>query len=138
MKPEIRNISYDQTWNLRHQVMWPNESIEYVKLPNDKEGSHFGLFTEEEMVSVVSVFKTGKSAQFRKFATLKSEQGNGYGSKLLNHVFLKLASAGITKIWCNARMDKTHFYQRFGMKQTKKTFYKRGIYYVIMECSTKL
>ncbi|MEO9802513.1 MAG: GNAT family N-acetyltransferase [Reichenbachiella sp.] len=132
---EIRSISYEMTWSIRQAAMWPNESIAYVMLPNDKEGSHFGLFVNDQMVSVISIFITDGHAQFRKFATLDAEQGKGYGSKLLNHIFLELAKSEITKVWCNARADKTDFYERFGMIQTEKRFDKGGINYVIMEKS---
>lgn len=132
---EIRNISYELTWNMRHSVMWPDKNIEYVKLPNDKDGLHFGLFVDDQMISVISLFKTDDNAQFRKFATLKSQQGKGYGSKLLNYVFLQLANSETVKVWCNARVDKTHFYKRFGMSQTENKFNKGGINYVVMEKS---
>jgi predicted GNAT family N-acyltransferase len=130
---EIRNIPYELTWNMRHSVMWPDETIEYVKLPNDKDGLHFGLFVDDQMISVISLFKTGDSAQFRKFATLNSEQGKGYGSKLLNYLFLQVDDSETAKVWCNARADKIHFYKRFGMHQTEKKFIKGGKSYVIME-----
>lgn len=130
---EIRNISYELTWKLRHSVMWPNKNVEYVKLPNDKEGFHFGLFVDDKMISVISLFKTDDSAQFRKFATLNSEQGKGFGSKLLNYVLLQLDNSETVKVWCNARVDKTHFYKRFGMYQTENKFEKGGQNYVIME-----
>ena len=139
---EIRKIHFESTWDLRHKIMWPDRTLDYVKLPNDKHGLHYGLFVNDKMVSIVSAFITNKEAQFRKFATLNDEQGKGYGSKLLNHLFLELASIEITKIWCNARAGKTHFYERFGMVQTERRFEKGGISYVIMEkiikCSLSL
>ncbi len=39
----------------------------------------------------------------------------------------------IDKLWCNARADKTSFYERFGMIQTPKRFIKEGVNYIIME-----
>ena len=113
--------------------MWPDKTIDYVKLPNDKNGLHYGLFVNDKMTAIVSAFITKKEAQFRKFATLNNEQGKGHGTKLLSYLFLELTNIGITKIWCNARADKTSFYERFGMEQTKKRFDKGGISYVIME-----
>lgn len=115
--------------------MWPDKSLDHVKLPNDKHGIHYGLFSDDKMTSIVSAFITDNEAQFRKFATLNDEQGKGYGSKLLNHLFHELAKLEITKIWCNARTDKTRFYERFGMIETKRRFDKGGISYVIMEKS---
>lgn len=132
-KVEIRKIHFESTWDLRHRIMWPDRALDYVKLPNDKHGLHYGLFANDKMTSIVSAFITNKEAQFRKFATLNDEQGKGYGTKLLNHLFLELANIEITRVWCNARTDKTHFYERFGMVQTERRFDKGGISYVIME-----
>jgi len=134
---EIRKITYSSTWAIRHQVMWPDRPIEYVKLPHDKEGQHFGLFIEDEIVSIVSVFLVGKVAQFRKFATLKEEQGKGYGSRLLSYVIEDLISSDIEKIWCNARSNKALYYERFGLRRTNQSFSKGGIDYVIMEMTGK-
>ncbi len=130
---EVKRIPYESTWNIRHEVMWPGQVIDYVKLPNDKNGSHFGLFVNDKLVSIVSAFISGEEAQFRKFATVKEEQGKGYGSKLLTYLMKELTTDRIERIWCNARVDKTGFYERFGMKKTDRSFSKGGIDYIIME-----
>lgn len=132
-KIEIQEIHYKETWDIRHKVMWPNQSIDYVKLSKDPTGLHLGLLVKGKIVSIISVFITGKEAQFRKFATLTEEQGNGYGSKLLEYLMNKLAQMQIMRVWCNARTDKTYFYERFGLTQTNEHFTKGGINYIIME-----
>lgn len=133
MSINITEITAQQTLDLRHSVMWPNKPIDYVKLPKDEKGLHFGLWKNEKLVSVISLFIDGNSAQFRKFATDINEQGNGFGSQLLSHLFEVCKSKNISKIWCNARIDKTSFYERFGMNKTSKTFVKGGLEYVVME-----
>lgn len=90
-------------------------------------------FEEGELKSVVSLFITGDEAQFRKFATFKEEQGKGYGSRLLEEVFLKAKNLGVRKIWCNARENKVSFYQAFNMKKTARVFTKSSTRYVVME-----
>lgn len=130
---EIRKIEASETWDLRHRVMWADKPLDYVKLPNDSEGIHFGLFKNDKLVSVVSLFIVNNKAQFRKLATEIAEQGQGYASKLLARLMQEAEKQQITKIWCNARVDKTKFYQKFGMYQTDKVFTKGGIDYVIME-----
>jgi len=133
ISPLIKTIHYKETWPIRHQVMWPNQPLDYVKLPEDDQGLHFGLFDDDALISVVSLFMDGASAQFRKFATLNEYQGKGLGSQLLSYTFKQAQSQGVNRIWCNARLDKTNFYQRFGMIQTNELFTKGGIEYVIME-----
>ncbi|MGP7816617.1 GNAT family N-acetyltransferase [Niallia sp. 01092] len=130
---EIKRISKEQTWELRHKVMWPNKDIEYIKLANDEESVHFGLFQSDRLVSIITLFIEQDHAQFRKFATLEEEQGKGIGSKLLNHVITEAKKLGVKRLWCNARQNKTSFYQKFGLKETDQVFEKGGISYVIME-----
>ncbi|MFK7972261.1 MAG: GNAT family N-acetyltransferase [Bacteroidia bacterium] len=131
---EIRPIHARETYPLRHRVMWPKKPLDFIMLENDDEGVHFGLFKDASITSVVSIFIDGNDAQFRKFATKTSEQGNGYGSLLLRHVLAYISTKRkVEKVWCNARVDKTSFYERFGMTQTSERFTKAGIHYVIME-----
>lgn len=129
----IQPISPAQTWPIRHLVMWPNQPLEYVMLEEDQHGEHFGLFQNDQLVSIVSVFTEGKEAQFRKFATLQRYQGQGLGTQLLSYVFDEMQNRSISRIWCNARSEKAGFYARFGMRQTDATFQKGGLDYVIMD-----
>ena len=133
MHPIIKAISPQETWPIRHKVMWPNESFEYIKLPTDESGFHFGLWVNEALVSVISLFIEKDIGQFRKFATLVEAQGKGYGSQLLHHLMEMAKEKKVKRIWCNARVTKTAYYAKFGMEVTKKKFIKNGIEYVVME-----
>ena len=130
---KIKQIEPQETLPIRHQVMWPTQPLEYVKLSNDKEGRHYGLFVAEVLVSIISLFNKNKSVQFRKFATLIEYQGKGYGSELLKFVIDLIEKEGHEKIWCNARINKTGYYTKFGLQETNTRFEKGGIEYVIME-----
>ncbi|WP_240472480.1 GNAT family N-acetyltransferase [Tenacibaculum ovolyticum] len=130
---EIKQITATETLEIRHKVMWPNKPLAYVELANDKNGKHFGLFVNEEITSIVSLFTENNEAQFRKFATLIEYQGFGYGTILLNKVINLIEEEKIARLWCNARVEKAKFYERFGLKLTDKKFNKDGIDYVIME-----
>lgn len=131
----IKKIPYQSTWLIRHQVMWPNKPFDYIKLEADEEGLHYGLYIGKELVSIISLFidSSSKEAQFRKFATLEIYQGKGYGTALMKHLFSELAVLNVERIWCNARVNKATFYERFGMIKTEETFVKGGIGYVVME-----
>lgn len=130
---KVIQLTPEQTWPIRHQVMWPDQSIDYVKLPNDPEGNHYGLIIDEKLVSIVSLFELNNEIQFRKFATLPEEQGKGYGSFLLSHALNKNTNKGTQAIWCNARMEKSAYYQKFGLQSTSEIFSKGGVEYVIMK-----
>jgi ribosomal protein S18 acetylase RimI-like enzyme len=129
---EIREIKSEETWEIRHKEMWPEKPLDYVKLPQDQGGIHYGLFVKEELVSIISLFVVGKKAQFRKFATKSAFQGRGFGSSLLRHLIEEVRGLSVEELWCNARKDKAGFYRRFGIEETEETFIKEGQEYVVM------
>ncbi|MGY0038773.1 GNAT family N-acetyltransferase [Pedobacter sp. NJ-S-72] len=129
----IKEVNACETWDLRHRVMWPEKTIDYVKLEEDRYGTHFGLFKGDQLISVVSLFITDQQAQFRKFATDNNVQGQGYGTKLLEHLMNVARHYNVTEIWCNARSEKAPFYKRFGMIEVGEEFSKEGINYVKMQ-----
>ncbi|GBG11060.1 N-acetyltransferase [Paenibacillus agaridevorans] len=133
MDINIRRIDKEQAWLLRHLVMWPEKEFDFIKLDDDGLGKHYGLFEGDELVSVVSLFAQGDQAQFRKFATLATEQNKGYGSRLLSYVIGEAERAGVKRIYCNARVNKVAFYEKFGLRATGSAFSKSGKDYVIME-----
>jgi GNAT superfamily N-acetyltransferase len=129
----IRSISSADTYQLRHQVLWPNKSLEFVKIPEDELGFHFGYFVNNELVSVISLFiNHQRIARFRKFATHPDFQRKGIGGQLLRHVFEKALELNTAQIWCDARLDAKLFYGRFGMMQEEEIFYKGEIPYIKM------
>lgn len=129
----IKKINIEEALNIRHKVMWPEKPLEYVKLPDDDKGEHFGYYVNTKLVSVISVFLSKDKAQFRKFATVNEYQGKGYGSALLTHVFKYLKEKDIKYIFCNARKNKISFYKKFDMKETGEPFEKGGKEYIKME-----
>lgn len=118
----IKQIEAKQAWPIRHKVMYPEKEFDGIKLPEDSNGLHFGLFEGDQLISVVSFFLDGKEAQFRKFATLDEKQRAGYGSELLQYLIDYSKSAGIKKLWCNARKSAIGFYKKFGFKETGREF----------------
>lgn len=132
---EIRAISTADTYALRHQVLWPDKPLDYVKVENDDAGLHFGAFVEDDaLVAVISLFVQGGEARFRKFATHPNYQRQGIGSVLLQHVMVEARRHGATHIWCDARQDSAGFYARFGLLPEGPVFYKGPIPYVRMGC----
>lgn len=132
-KIQIEQIHPALTWRIRHEAMYPDMPFNSVKLQNDDEGIHFGLYADNELSSVVSLFERGEACQFRKFATLPEAQGKGYGSLLLAHIIEFIKKTGAKKIWCNARVNAAPFYTRFGFRKTATTYSENGFDFVIME-----
>ncbi len=130
---KIKNIQASDTWDLRHRVMSPNRPFDAIKLPKDEEGLHFGLFEDDKIVSVISLFVANDIAQFRKFATEISEQNKGYGSVLLNHIIEESVKNNVKTLWCNARVSALGFYENFGFGAVSETWIDNEIEYVKME-----
>lgn len=132
---EIKAIEASQTWQIRHEVMWPDQPFEFVQIEEDNLGLHFGVFDHEKLVSIVSCFIVDDEMQFRKLATLEEFQGKGIASQLLNYILELAKEKNLSKMWCNARTNKKTFYEKFGMKDTHKTFVKANQEFTIMEIS---
>lgn len=130
---EIREIESSDTWQIRHEVMWPNQPFEFVQLEEDDLGMHFGVFDQQKLVSIVSCFITNDEMQFRKLATLEDFQGKGIASKLIIYILKLAKQKNLKKVWCNARSNKKRFYEKFGMLDTHKIFNKAGQEFTIME-----
>jgi predicted GNAT family N-acyltransferase len=133
MNETIREITSAETYPMRQKVMWPNMPTSFIILPNDAKGIHFGLFKNEILISVASLFIENNIVQFRKLATDQKEQRKGYGTLLLSHLIRFSKQKKLTKIWCNARIDKQEFYMGFGFTPTDNRFTRAEIDYVVME-----
>lgn len=128
----IKPIPAEQTWPVR-QVMYPEFSMEQVKLADDAFGRHFGLFVGDELTVVVSVFIKNNALQFRKLATLTEQQGKGYGKQMMAFI-LGLASAeNLKTAWCNARLSAANFYKAFGFEVSGESWQQDGYRFVVMK-----
>ena len=98
----IPSLTTEQTYLLRHTVLWPDKPFEYVKIENDEEGHHFGAFRDDELVAVISLFVNGNESRFRKLAARPDCQRQGIGTLLLNHVVAEAKRLGAATLWCDA------------------------------------
>jgi len=130
---EIQKVSADDLMEIRHLVLWPDKPREFVKVPEDESGIHFGLYFESTLASVISLFTDGQDIRFRKFATLPGLQGKGLGSRLLQHAIAYAQVQGYTRMWCDARTDALGFYERFGFRRFSEPFFKEHIEYYKIE-----
>lgn len=131
----IEQIRPELTWRLRQEVLYPAQKLYEMELDEDQHGIHFGAFTDDKLVGVVSLFQTDKSFQFRKLAVLPEYQKMGIGNALLRRVEEFAANEGGTVIWCNARVSAIGFYMKAGYEHTGKLFSKNGFDYEILEKS---
>lgn len=129
----ISEAPYQDVLNMRKQVMYPDKDIDFVKLSDDDKGLHIGVFENEELVSVMSIFLNGRAVQFRKLGTRKDVQSKGYASALMQWLIDYANDLKFERLWCNARMEATEFYKKFGYEETEEKFEKNGYEYVVMQ-----
>ncbi|MEN3113302.1 GNAT family N-acetyltransferase [Uliginosibacterium paludis] len=132
---DIRRIPWQSSLALRRQVLWPEASLEAMKLDDDEAGLHFGAHVDGALVSVASVFIDGDEARLRKFATAAAYQRRGIGSAVLRHLLDQLREAGCRSLWCDARESALAFYRRFGLHEEGPRFHKEGLPYFRMRIS---
>ncbi|PKH06354.1 GNAT family N-acetyltransferase [Moritella sp. Urea-trap-13] len=130
---DIRIISWQQAIPLRHQVLWPSKPPEYCHVDGDVKGLHFGVFIDETIICVASVYLDQNKARLRKFATDANYQNQGIGSKMLAHIIHYLKSTKTDFFWCDARESAVGFYERFDMNKSSERFYKADVAYFKME-----
>lgn len=129
----IEQIRPELTWRLRQQVLYPAQKLYEMELDEDNDGVHFGAFTDDNLVGIISLFQQGTSFQFRKLAVLPDFQKMGIGNQLLNQVEEFTQNESGTLIWCNARVTAIGFYLKAGYSHTGKLFSKNGFDYEILK-----
>ena len=133
----IEQIRPELTWRLRQEVLYPAQKLYEMELDEDNDGIHFGAFTQDKLVGIISLFQHDTSFQFRKLAVLPDFQKIGIGNSLLNRVEEYAQSENGETIWCNARVSAIGFYLKAGYSHTGKLFSKNGFDYEIIEKSIK-
>ena len=133
----IEQIRPELTWRLRQEVLYPAQKLYEMELDEDQEGIHFGAFSDNKLVGIISLFQSDKSFQFRKLAVSAEYQKMGIGNALLRRVEEFAGSEGGTLIWCNARVSAIGFYMKAGYAHTGKLFSKNGFDYEILEKQIK-
>lgn len=132
---DIRSIKWDQALPIRHEVLWPNKPLLFCQVEGDETAKHYGVYLNEKLVSVASIYMQEGVARLRKFATLVAFQGRGIGSKLIAHIVSELKKVSAESFWCDARTTAVGFYKKFGMEIQGSEFDKSGISYFKMQVS---
>ena len=128
---DIRIITAAETYPLRHKILRQNEPIEKCVYPYDTADStvHFGLFENNVLFGIISVFETKKDIftdkkqfQIRGMAVLENHQKKGYGAALVKHAMEYLQKEQEFLIWFNARIIALGFYDKLGFEKIGTVF----------------
>ncbi len=129
----IEQIFPPLTWRIRQLAMYPEKEIKEMELAKDFNGIHFGLYHNDDLTGVVSLFEEGTTAQFRKMAVLPLHQGKGFGKHLLQYIIAFCKQEGIQLLWCNARTSATGFYEKIGFVTNGEPYFQNQLAYIKME-----
>lgn len=151
---QIVPIAAEDTYKLRHEVLWPNAPLHEVQLAVDSVSIHLGAYafqqedssktrtpigvitihvsrSEDKSASAESSSET-LEAQFRKVAVAPEWRGRGIGSKLVEQAGAVASDAAAQSLWCDARTSALSFYERLGMRTEGSSFMRKGVEYVKM------
>jgi len=130
-KIKVKKITYLETFPVRSAVLRQGKPIETCFFLGDdaKDTTHFGLFINDNLTGVASVFKVNndnfdkkKQFQLRGMAVLDGFQGLGYGNLILNTVCKFVEAENADVLWFNAREKAVPFYQNFGFSILGNSF----------------
>lgn len=139
---KIQKIEFKATFVVRHPVLRNGKPLETCCFEGDdlSTTTHFGLFFDDKLVGVVSVFKTENSIftseqqlQIRGMAILPEFQKNGFGTDLMKHCEAHYSGKNEVLIWFNARENAVPFYEKLGYSIVGAPFYiaEVGTHYVM-------
>lgn len=133
---QIKSITSSHTHAVRQPVLRPGKPIHTCVFEGDdlQTTKHFGLFLNEDLIGVISVFENKNSTfnnlnqlQIRGMAVLDEFQGKGYGRLLVNEVENYAKKIKSDLIWFNARENAVNFYKILGYEIYGSLFDIAGI-----------
>ena len=129
LKIVFSSITAEQTYALRHSVLWPDKDLKDVVVTGDETALHIGAYDGALLVGVGSFFQDGTSARLRKLAVLPTHRKRGIGAGVIRQGVALMAEKGLQDLWCDARQDAFQFYTALGFKIEARVFLKKGIPY---------
>ncbi|QBJ81676.1 GNAT family N-acetyltransferase [Bacillus subtilis] len=133
---EVKTISAEDTYEIRHRILRPHQSIEQCKYEEDhaKGSFHLGAFFEGKLISIASfspqnqpLITESPAYRLRGMATLEGYRDQKGGSTLIKHAEEKLAENGVQAVWCNARSHVKGYYSKLGWEELGEPFEIPGI-----------
>ncbi|MGL2963044.1 GNAT family N-acetyltransferase [Flavobacterium sp. RSB2_4_14] len=140
--PILKKITSSETFDVRQPVLRKGKPIESCYFEGDDLDTtlHFGVFEDDKILGVISVFDNNNSlfeeknqAQIRGMAVLENYQGKGFGKKLVVHCEKEMILQNKKLIWFNARVNAVGFYKRMGYTIVGNPFEIKevGMHYVM-------
>jgi len=127
---ELREITAEETWPVRHPVLRKGRPLEDVYMEADEKEStfHVGIFYKKNIIGVASFMDdskpifTGKQYRLRGMAVLPEYRKRGIAELLLRKGEEMLKERNCTTLWFNARLIALSFYKKIGYETIGSEF----------------
>ena len=121
----IKQISGEQTYDIRHKILRPNQALVDCQYPLDfnSDTIHLGAFIGEQLVSIASFFHENSDSfnlqnqyRLRGMATIPEFRNQKAGSSLINKAEEIMKDQKVELWWCNARTTVSNYYLKLGLE----------------------
>lgn len=128
---EIRKIKPEMTYNIRHSVLRPHQTVEDCKYETDhRTGAfHVGAFYQRELISIASFcieknpdFRSNMQYRLRGMATLDEFRKLGAGGSLISFAENSIKEKGFNLLWCKGRTSVQKYYTKLGFQVHGEVF----------------
>jgi GNAT superfamily N-acetyltransferase len=128
---QVRRLSAQDVIPLRTAVLRPHAPPNTHTFPGDDapETYHAGVFLEDELVGVASVFQEAPpfaaspfAWRLRGMAVVPQVRRTGYGRVLVQSCLDYIASQKGTLLWCHGRTSALQFYRALGFQTYGEEF----------------
>jgi GNAT superfamily N-acetyltransferase len=127
----IKHINPEDTYQIRHIVLRPNQTIDECKYADDfnQNAFHLGAFLHGKLISIASYYEEhnknleGKvQYRLRGMATLNDFRNLRAGSALIEFAEAILKNRRADNWWCNARISASSYYEKMGLSAFGEVF----------------
>ncbi|MFT5752474.1 MAG: ribosomal-protein-alanine N-acetyltransferase [Flavobacteriales bacterium] len=127
---DLRIITAEETWPVRHPVLRKGRPLEDVYMEADEKENtfHIGIFFKETIVGVASFMEDthpdfeGTQSRLRGMAVLPEFRKRGLAAAMLIRAEKLLRERNRSILWFNARLAALNFYKEMGYKTVGTEF----------------
>ncbi|MCA1023681.1 GNAT family N-acetyltransferase [Halobacillus litoralis] len=122
-KFHIKEITPEETYLLRHQILRPHQSFAACQYDTDHDADtfHLGAFTKEKLIGTASFYHEptlvivgAHSYRLRAMGVLQEYRGRSAGRALILDGQKRIKNAGGDLLWCKGRTSVQPFYEKLG------------------------
>ena len=120
----VKQITPEDTYQIRHIVLRPNQTLDDCKYGDDfqKNAFHLGAFQHGKLISIASYYEEQNVSfdadvqyRLRGMATLHDFRNLGAGCALIEVAETILINRNADLWWCNARVSASSYYEKLGL-----------------------